>query len=109
MLAMGVPSFMSSIQQFAQFASRIPREWRTPKVPLFLFAAEIPFTVAALALYGIADPDLYRTLLWKEGAKHGWNSDPIEILYAYANYKPINVPTPWNQLFVADDQEDPSS
>lgn len=73
-------------------------EWRTPKALIALAILELPFTVAALALVGIADPDTYRSRLWLEGSKHGWNSDPIEILYAYANYKPIPVPTPWNQL-----------
>ena len=74
--------------------------WRNPKVLPILFVIEFPFTVACLALFGIADPDTYRTSLWQEGSIHGWNSDPQEILYAYANYKPIPVPAPWNQLCV---------
>lgn len=74
--------------------------WRNAKVLPILFIVEFPLTVACLALFGIADPDTYRTSLWQEGANHGWNSDPIEILYAYANYKPIPVPAPWNQLYV---------
>ncbi|MCJ1409141.1 hypothetical protein MMC19_003219 [Ptychographa xylographoides] len=72
-------------------------EWRWSTFFYVLIAVEVPFTVAALALYGIADPDLYRTQLWQEGANQGWNSDPIEILYSYANYRPIATPTPWNQ------------
>ncbi|KAI4155409.1 MAG: hypothetical protein LQ340_001009 [Diploschistes diacapsis] len=75
--------------------------WRNAKVLPILFIVEFPLTVACLALFGIADPDTYRTSLWQEGANHGWNSDPIEILYAYANYKPIPVPAPWNQ-FITD-------
>ena len=75
-------------------------EWRWQKFFYVLIVAEVPFTVSALALFGIADPDLYRTQLWQEGAKHGWNSDPIEILYSYANYAPISTPTPWNQWYV---------
>jgi len=77
--------------------SWINLEWRWQKFFYILIVAEVPFTVSALALFGIADPDLYRTQLWQEGANHGWNSDPIEILYSYANYAPINTPTPWNQ------------
>lgn len=73
-------------------------DWRHTR-PLYLMCAiEFPFTIACLALYGIADPNTYRTALWTEGASHGWNSNPIEILYSYANYKPIQPPTPWNQL-----------
>ncbi|MCJ1254700.1 hypothetical protein MMC24_002516 [Lignoscripta atroalba] len=79
------------------FSSK-PSRWRSPKVLLILFACEVPFTIAALALFGIADPNLYRTLLWQEGANHGWNSDPDSILYAYANHKPIDVPLPWRQF-----------
>ena len=80
--------------------SWINLEWRWQKFFYILIVAEVPFTVSALALFGIADPDLYRTQLWQEGANHGWNSDPIEILYSYANYAPINTPTPWNQWYV---------
>ena len=64
-----------------------------------LFAVEVAFSVAALALFGIAQPDLYRTRLWQEGSDHGWNSNPNSIIYAYANYKPIKVPLPWSQLY----------
>ncbi|MCJ1376159.1 hypothetical protein MMC20_007399 [Loxospora ochrophaea] len=78
--------------------SFIPNLWRTPKVIIALLVLEIPLTIAALALFGIADPDLYRTSLWQEGANHGWNSNPNEILYAYANYRPISVPLPWSQF-----------
>ncbi|MCJ1230063.1 hypothetical protein MMC12_006734 [Toensbergia leucococca] len=74
------------------------QEWRTPITILILFVIEIPFTIAALALFGIASPDLYRNLLWQEGSNHGWNSNPNEILYAYANYRPIKVPLPWSQF-----------
>ena len=65
---------------------------------LTLFVLELPLSIAALALYGIAQPDLYRTRLWQEGANHGWNSSPNEIIYAYANYRPIPNPLPWSQF-----------
>ena len=73
----------------------IPRRWRTPKTMLYLFALELALTVAALALFGIAAPDLYRTKLWKEGSDHGWNSNPNKIFYDFANYRPVHYPVPW--------------
>lgn len=76
----------------------IAHKWRFPKAMYVLFALEIPLTIAALALFGIADPDTYRTKLWQNGANRGFNSDPIEILYAYANYRPIKVPLVWSSL-----------
>ncbi|MCJ1462179.1 hypothetical protein MMC07_000779 [Pseudocyphellaria aurata] len=76
----------------------IPRHWRTPKVLIGLFVVEFLITIPALALYGIASPDLYRTKLWKEGSVHGWNSNPNQILYAYANYRPIHYPLPWSSF-----------
>ena len=72
--------------------------WRQPKVFTWLCAAEFPMTVACLALFGIADPNTYRTKLWREGYLHGWNSDPADVIYALANYKPVDTPRPWNQL-----------
>ena len=78
--------------------SMVPRKWRLPKVLIGLMVFELPLSIAALALYGIAAPDLYRTRFWQEGSDQGWNSNPNQLIYAYANYKSISAPTPWNQL-----------
>ena len=82
------------------YVSRIPRQWRTPKTLLALFALELLIEIPTLALFGIASPDLYRTKLWKEGSIHGWNSNPNEIAYSYANYRPMKYPLPWSELYV---------
>ncbi|KAF1947201.1 hypothetical protein EJ02DRAFT_365308 [Clathrospora elynae] len=74
----------------------IPRAWRLPKIMWFLILFELPFTVANLALFGIASPNLYRTILWSVGGKMGFNSDPSTVLYAYANYRPVTVPVVWS-------------
>jgi len=77
----------------------IARHWKLPKILISLFALELPLTVAALALFGIASPDTYRTALWSEGAQHGWNSNPNEVIYASANSRPLTVPMVWSQLY----------
>ena len=87
---MGISSMLESV----------PRKWRTPKLMYALFAIELPLCVATLALFGIAQPDLYRTRFWQFGADQGWNSNPNQLIYAFANYKPISSPLPWSQLFV---------
>jgi hypothetical protein len=76
----------------------IARKWRSRKTVLYLFAAEFPFTVAALALFAIAQPNTYRTRLWADGYTNGFNSSPTEILYSYANHRPIGPPIIWSQL-----------
>ena len=63
-----------------------------------LFALELAFTVPALALFAIAQPDLYRTKLWQDGYKNGFNSNPTAKIYAMANRKPYETPVPWNSL-----------
>jgi len=73
------------------------RKWKWPKVLIVLMILELGGTVAALALFGIAQPDLFRTRMWKIGYDNGFNSDPNQILYAYANYKPIpKIPFVWS-------------
>jgi hypothetical protein len=72
--------------------------WR---VPIFwtivaLTILEFPVTVAALALFGIADPDTYRTLLWEDGFLNSFNSSPDGPLYAAANYQSFTVPIIWS-------------
>ncbi|KAF2476379.1 uncharacterized protein BDR25DRAFT_252328 [Lindgomyces ingoldianus] len=76
----------------------IPRHWRFPKVIWALLILEFPFTVANLALFGIAAPNLYRTILWQEGGMHGYNSDPSTVLYAAANHRPVKTPLVWSNF-----------
>jgi hypothetical protein len=76
----------------------IPKTWRLRNVAWFLLLLELPFTVANLALFGIASPNLYRTILWRIGGEKGFNSDPSFVLYAYANYRPVTVPVVWSNL-----------
>jgi hypothetical protein len=76
----------------------ITRQWRLQWLLLALIIFEFPFTVANLALFGIASPNLYRTILWAEGGKRGFNSDPSTVLYAAANYRPVKIPVVWDSL-----------
>lgn len=62
---------------------------------------EFAFTIPTLALFGIASPDLYRTKLWADGSDNGFNSSPTEVLYDYANYRPVHIPAVWSQ-FITD-------
>ena len=66
-----------------------------------LFIVEFIFIIPALAIFGIAAPNTWRTALWKDGGLNEFNSDPNQILYAYANHRPIpKTPMVWNQLYV---------
>lgn len=80
----------------------LSRRYRPNKWPFYvLIALEAPLTVACLALFGIAAPDLYRTKLWQAGADNGWNSNPNAELYAAANYRSYHTPKVWSQLYVS--------
>ncbi|RAR05526.1 ketohexokinase [Stemphylium lycopersici] len=76
----------------------VSRSWRLPSIVWFLIIFELPFTVANLALFGIASPNLYRTILWRVGGEMGFNSDPSTIVYAYANYRPVDTPLVWSSF-----------
>jgi hypothetical protein len=76
------------------------RRWKWPKVLIALMVIELAGTVPALALFGIASPNLYRTKLWRIGSDNGFNSSPLQVLYAYANYRPIpKIPFVWSQSY----------
>jgi len=80
----------------------LSRKWKWPKVLIALMVFELAGTVAALALFGIADPNLFRTSLWQVGSDNGFNSSPKQILYAYANYRPIpKTPFVWSQTLTS--------
>lgn len=75
----------------------IAQQWRIPRIMVALFVLEFPLTVAMLTLFGVADPNTYRDKLWKNGADQGFNSDPNQIIYMYANYEPVKYPLVWSQ------------
>lgn len=57
--------------------------------------------VPILVIFGIAQPDMYRTDMWRIGFENKLNSNPNMILYAYANYRPLpTVPLIWSQTYV---------
>ena len=76
----------------------LARRWHLPKALLGLFVVELGLVVATLALFGIANPDTYRSALWQDGSDNGFNSDPSEALYAAYNYRTFKAPLPWSQL-----------
>lgn len=83
------------------FGIYLSRSWKWPKVLIALMVLELGGTVAALALFGIASPDLFRTALWQVGSDNAFNSSPKQILYAYANYWPIpKTPLVWSATYV---------
>lgn len=73
-----------------------------PKVLIVLMVVELLGTVAALAMFGIAEPNLFRTKLWQVGYDNQFNSSPKQILYAYANHRPIPAtPFVWSGAYVS--------
>ncbi|KAF2087716.1 hypothetical protein K490DRAFT_41396 [Saccharata proteae CBS 121410] len=76
----------------------ISRSWKNRKLMIAMLIIEFPFTVAMLTLFGIANPNLYRTALWQEGADLGFNSAPSVVVYAMANYRPVSIPLVWSQF-----------
>ncbi|KAH7256666.1 hypothetical protein BKA59DRAFT_507580 [Fusarium tricinctum] len=72
------------------------------KATWWLMPFELMGTVAALVIFGISQPDLYRTDMWQIGWQHDppLNSNPAMILYAYANHRPLpKVALVWTRTF----------
>lgn len=58
---------------------------------------ELMVLVPILVIFGIAQPDMYRSDMWRIGFENELNSNPDMILYAYANYRPLpSVPFVWS-------------
>jgi hypothetical protein len=61
-------------------------------------AVELVGLVPLLVIFGISQPDMYRSDMWQIGFDNKLNSNPNMILYAYANYQPLpKVPLVWSQ------------
>ncbi|GAW11643.1 hypothetical protein EKO27_g6755 [Xylaria grammica] len=76
----------------------LKRKWPSPTAMWIMMPIELALTVTLLVLTALAQPDTYRTKLWKAGYELGFNSSPAVILYAYANGKtPPTVPFVWSR------------
>lgn len=74
------------------------RPWKVKKTLFFLMVPELLGTVALLVLFGIEQPDLFRSQFWQIGFDNHFNSNPNMILYAYANHRPLpTIPFVWSQ------------
>ncbi|CAK7197358.1 hypothetical protein SEUCBS139899_000003 [Sporothrix eucalyptigena] len=74
------------------------RPWRHRKIYYYFMLPELGLIVALLVLFGLAQPNTYRTIMWQIGYNNGFNSNPNMILYAYANHVPLpTVPFVWSQ------------
>ena len=59
---------------------------------------ETLIVTVCLSLTLVSYPHHFRSSLWAAGAEKGWNSDPHERVYFYANYKtPPPVPFVWGE------------
>jgi len=79
----------------------IHRKWPRTKPVWVVIPLELFGLVPILVLFGISQPDAWRTKLWEIGYNYQFNSNPLMTLYAYANYEPLpTVPFVWSQMYV---------
>ncbi|KAF5020796.1 hypothetical protein F66182_7174 [Fusarium sp. NRRL 66182] len=72
------------------------------KATWWLMPLELMGVVPALVIFGISQPNLYRTDMWQIGWEHDppLNSNPAMILYAYANHRPLpKIALIWTRTF----------
>lgn len=63
---------------------------------------EFLLATSLLALFASAYPDQFRTALWRDGGSKGWNSDPSDRIYLYANYEEVPpMPLIWDEGYAS--------
>lgn len=63
-----------------------------------MMVAELALTITLLVLTALAQPDTYRSKLWKAGYELGFNSNPNLIVFAHSVGKtPPAVPFVWSR------------
>ncbi|KAK4084555.1 uncharacterized protein Triagg1_1035 [Trichoderma aggressivum f. europaeum] len=76
------------------------RKWpRVPRLAIrWLMLVEFIGLVPILTIFGLSQPDLYRSAMWKIGWDHRLNSNPDVILFAYANHvAQPKIPLIWSR------------
>lgn len=78
----------------------LKRRWpaKARRAIAWLMPFELLGLIPALVIFGIAQPNLYRTDMWRIGFENKLNSNPNMVLYAYANHRPQpDIPFVWSQ------------
>lgn len=76
----------------------VHRPWKATNYAYALMSLELLGLIPILVLFGLAQPDLYRSNLWQIGWENRFNSNPAIILYAYANHRPLpTIPFVWSK------------
>ncbi|KAI0410184.1 hypothetical protein F4802DRAFT_17683 [Xylaria palmicola] len=76
----------------------LKRKWPSTAAMWIMMIVELALTVTLLVLTALAQPDTYRTKLWKAGYELGFNSSPAFLLYEQANGKaPSAIPFVWSR------------
>ncbi|KAF5024711.1 hypothetical protein F66182_3225 [Fusarium sp. NRRL 66182] len=69
----------------------------TTKTPIVLILLELAISATAVVLFSLAYPKSFRSRLWENGGEEGWNSNPNQRIYFYANHRePPEVPLLWS-------------
>lgn len=79
----------------------VHRKWpaKARKAIGWMMPLELIGLIPALVIFGISQPDLYRTDMWQIGWDNRLNSNPNMILYAYANHRPLpQIPLIWSRV-----------
>ncbi|OJJ03480.1 hypothetical protein ASPVEDRAFT_42938 [Aspergillus versicolor CBS 583.65] len=67
-----------------------------PEKLILTYESALVIVCLVLALH--AYPDTCRTILWQYGGSEGWNSNPQDRIYFYANYRdPPPIPKIWSE------------
>lgn len=73
------------------------RRWRVKRPLYWGMIPELGGVIGLLVLFGVQQPDLFRSDFWEIGHELKLNSSPNIILYAYANHRPLPpIPFVWS-------------
>ncbi|KAG8673224.1 hypothetical protein FPOAC2_06661 [Fusarium poae] len=72
------------------------------QTPFALILAEMVVSITTVILFGLEYPADFRSRLWENGGELGYNSNPNQRIYFYANHlEPPEVPFIWSQSLAA--------
>lgn len=73
---------------------------RFDRTETLLFSIELCFSLTVTTLFMVEYIDDFKRQIWANGGAEGWNSDPKQRIYFYANFKkPPDIPLIWTPAY----------